>query len=189
MANGMCGNAIEFNIKDNGNDNILSKSIDYWRTILDASVKVCNGTPIISFRKGKENILQLCLMTELLNLNYKIRKEFPFSPMYSDSEGNCCEIGDRTSLAPDISILFPFKCIIECKHGLSPEAVYQLMAYMEHLDDYDMGCTIEWYIDKDEHITITSTLLVKNKSDPGSYYKHTLTHDTGIVRSRKFIEI
>lgn len=174
---------------NNINNNVLSEYVHYWDIIIKASIDVCKGTPIISIRKGKENVLQLCLMTELNNLNYKIRKEFPFSPVYRDAEGNCCEVGDRTSLAPDISILFPFKCIIECKHGLSPEAVYQLMVYLDHMEDYDMGCTIEWYIDKDEKVMITSTLLVKNKSIIGSYYKHTITHDTGIVRTSKFIEI
>ena len=176
----------DFNLKNNLEHPNFMK---HWVTIIQSSINVCEGSSFLCIKKGKEHILQLALMCELEIVNCKVKKEFPFSPMYRDSLGNYFEVGDRTSLAPDISILAPFKCIIECKHGLSPEAVYQLMVYLDHRKDFDMGCTIEWFIDKDEKVMISSTLLIRDKNNQGNYFKKTITHDTGIIRNSRFVDI
>ena len=159
-----------------------------WDILLESSRHVAKGTPIIYIKKGKESILQTCLMRELENINYKSIKEFPISPMYTDTLGHSIPVGERTSLCPDIYIYHPYKCIIECKHGLCPEAVHQLRVYLDHQEDINMGCTMEWYTEKN-NILIESTLLVRNKDDKNQYFKETKTIETNINRNDDFIEL
>lgn len=150
----------------NGNKSI-EKKINLWEQVLECSKKVAYGSQLINIKKGKEGILQLCLITELNYLGYKTRKECPFSPTYMDSKGNINEVGDRTYLSPDISIIDPTNFIIECKHGVCPEAMYQLKVYLQQKKDVNVGCTIEWNIEKDETVSIYSTLLIKGKDNDG----------------------
>lgn len=145
----------------------IEKKIKIWEQVIECSKKVAYGSSVINIKKGKEGILQLSLIVELNYLGYKIRKECPFSPRYMDSKGEINEVGDRTYLSPDISIVDPTNFIIECKHGLCPEAMYQLKVYLQHKEDVNAGCTIEWNIEKDETISIYSTLLIKGKDNDG----------------------
>ena len=148
-------------------DKGVEKKLKIWEDVIECSKKVIYGSSFINIKKGKEGILQLCLMTELNIKGYTVRKECPISPTYMDSLGNNYEVGDRTNLSPDISIVNPVNFIIECKHGVCPEAMYQLKVYLHHKKDVKMGCTIEWNVEKDDGIAIYSTLLIKGKSDKG----------------------
>lgn len=157
-------NKIEQINRDKGMENKLK----IWEEVIECSEKVVNGSSFINIKKGKEGILQLCLITELNIKGYIVRKECPISPTYMDSLGNNYEVGDRTNLSPDISIVSPVNFIIECKHGVCPEAMYQLKVYLHHKKDVKMGCTIEWNIEKDDRISIYSTLLIKGKNEKGN---------------------